>query len=232
MMNIYESKEMRKYLTNKKNPTFDATNIALNSRNLVCGPSGCGKTSFVANFLKLSPNTFEHIYVLCKCVENDPIYEMMRDKLKGSITFYTLPSQIPNLNTLSDKYEKKCNICFIIDDYVDVASKFPIIDDIFLRGRKFELTTFFLTQSYFRTNLFWRHQLNNVIIFRLTSKKDLNMVLSNYACDITIEELTKMYKTATETQLDFFKVNVNERDVKKKYTHNFTKYFEPTLIED
>ena len=108
-MNIYESKDMKKYLTNKKNPTFDNTNIALNSRNLVVGPSGCGKTSFVANFLKLSPNTFEHIYVLCKCVENDPIYELLRDKLKGAITFYTLPSQIPSLNLLSEKYDKKCN---------------------------------------------------------------------------------------------------------------------------
>ncbi len=123
MENIYESKEMRKYIVKKSNPSLPTTNMELNSRTLVVGASGSGKTVWLANYIKSCPDTFHHIYICYKDME--PIYEMLKDKLKGSVTFYDNPSQIPPLNKLAEKFDKKDNILLVIDDWLDAAAKYP-----------------------------------------------------------------------------------------------------------
>jgi hypothetical protein len=139
----------------KKNPSFDKTQIDLNSRILIVGASGSGKTNALANYIVNSPKTFAKIHIVYK--DSEPIYDLMREKLKKSVEFYTSPADLPSLNDLRKDHEDEDNILLVIDDWVDQAAKFPNMSDIFIRGRKF-LTTIFITQSYYKVPKLWRSQ--------------------------------------------------------------------------
>ena len=134
-MNIYETKGIKKYLTKTKNPTFDRTQIELNSRILIVCASGSGKTNALANYLIESPNTFAKIHIVYKYSE--PINDLMKEQLKKSVEFYTSPANLPSLSDLRKDQEKEDNVLVVIDDWVDQAHKFTNMSDIFLRGRKF-----------------------------------------------------------------------------------------------
>ena len=51
--NFYETKTLKKYLLNSKNPGFDQTQMKINTRILIIGSSGSGKTNCLFNYLKL-----------------------------------------------------------------------------------------------------------------------------------------------------------------------------------
>ena len=221
MENIYESADMKKYIVKKSNPSLPTTNMELNSRTLVVGASGSGKTVWLANYIKSCPDTFHHIYICYKDME--PIYEMLKDKLKGSVTFYDNPSKIPPLNNLAEKYDKKDNILLVIDDWLDAAAKYPIFNDIYIRGRKY-LTSIFLSQSFHEIPMMWRSQMTYLIILKLTNNSDCKLILTKYLLHYEIDTLLDFYRKATATKFHFLKISVSEQDVNKKYSHGYLDY--------
>jgi len=225
-MNIYETKAVQKYIVKKDNPSFKNTAIELNSRILIVGASGSGKTNTLAQYLMNSNNTFNTIHVCYK--DTEPIYQAMGDQLKDKIKFYTNPADIPPLKDIrkdnKGKQNETDNILLIIDDWVNEAHKFPNLGDIFIRGRKF-ITTIFITQSYFKVPKTWRSQLTYIILLKLSSDKDLRLVLSDYSLGLDINELQQMYKKSTAEKFHFFKLDINASDANKKYSHNFLDFY-------
>ena len=221
-MNIYETKGIKKYLTKTKNPTFDRTQIELNSRILIVGASGSGKTNALANYLVESPNTFAKIHIVYK--DSQPIYDLMKEQLKKSVEFYTSPANLPSLSDLRKDQEKEDNVLVVIDDWVDQAHKFPNMSDIFLRGRKF-VTIIFISQSYYQVPKFWRSQLTYLILLKLSSDKDLKLVLSDFSLGLEANQLVKLHSEATSKKFSFFKLDINSSDVNKKYSKNFKDFF-------
>lgn len=222
MTNIYESKAIQKFLTKKTNPSFDKTQIELNSRILIVGASGSGKTNCLANYLVNSPKTYAKIHIVYK--DSEPIYDLMKEKLKGSVVFYTSPADLPKLNDIRKDHEKEDNILLVIDDWIDSAHLFPNISDIFIRGRKF-LTTIFISQSYYKVPKLWRGQIGYLLLLKLSSNKDLKLVLSDYSLGLELDELVRLYNEATKVKFSFFKLDIDSSDVNKKYSKNFTEFY-------
>ena len=226
MINLYETKGVRKFTTKKNNPSFTNTQMALNSRILVVGASGSGKTNWLGNYLLQAENTFNLIHIVYK--ETEPIYDMLREQLKEKVKFYKSPGELPPLEDMgidaNGKSDPKDNTLLIIDDYVDLAHLYPNLNDIFLRGRKF-ITTIFLSQSYFKVPKFWRNQLTYIILIRLSGDRDLKLVLSDYSLGIKPEELLKLFKSATKQKFHFLKLDVNSAQMNKKYSHNFKDFY-------
>jgi hypothetical protein len=221
-MNIYETKGIKKYLTKKTNPSFDKTQIELNSRILIVGASGSGKTNALANYLVSSPNTYAKIHIVYK--DSEPIYDLMKEKLKKNVVFYTSPGDLPTLKEMRKDHEDSDNILLVIDDWVDQAASFPNMSDIFIRGRKF-ITTIFITQSYYKVPKIWRSQLTYLILLKLSSNKDLKLVLSDYSLGLELEQLVSLYKQSTDQKFSFFKLDINSSDVNKKYSKNFKEFY-------
>jgi len=220
-MNIYETKAVKKYLVKKDNPGLKNTAIELNSRILIVGASGSGKTNTLAQYLMNCNNTYNMIHVCYK--DTEPIYQAMGDQLKDKIQFYTNPADIPPLKDIRKDSKgvqnETDNILLIIE-----AHKFPNVGDIFIRGRKF-ITTIFITQSYFKVPKTWRSQLTYIILLKLSSDKDLRLVLSDYSLGLDINELQQMYKKSTAEKFHFFKLDINASDANKKYSHNFLDFY-------
>jgi len=230
MINLYETKSVRKFTVKTNNPSFANTQMALNSRILVVGASGSGKTNWLGNYLLQAENTFNLIHIVYK--ETEPIYDMLREQLKEKVKFYKSPGELPPLEDMGidadGKKDEKDNVLLIIDDWVDQAHKFANMNDVFLRGRKF-VTTIFISQSYYKVPKFWRNQLTYIILIRLSGDRDLKLVLSDYSLGIKADELLKLFKKATKVKFDFLKLDVDSSNMNKKYSHNWKGFYE---IED
>ncbi len=227
MINLYETKSVKKFLPKKNNPSFKETQMELNSRILVVGASGSGKTNWLGNYLMKAKNTFNMIHIVYK--ESEPIYDMLREQLKKKVVFYTNPGELPTLKDMrkdSDgKMDDEDNVLLIIDDWVDSAHKYGNMNDIFLRGRRY-VTTIFISQSYYKVQKFWRSQLTYIILIKLSGDKDLKLVLSDYSLGLEPAQLLSLFKQATKEKFNFFKLDVNSSDMNRKYSHNWSDFFQ------
>ena len=57
----------------------------------------------------------------------------------------------------------------------------------------------------------------------MSGKRDLNLILSNYSLGIEVDKIMKFYKDATKD--NFFKIDIENRDDNKKFSHNFTGFY-------
>jgi A32 protein len=227
MINLYETKAVKKFLPKKNNPSFKATQMELNSRILVVGASGSGKTNWLGNYLVKAKDTFNMIHIVYK--ESEAIYDMLREQFKKKVVFYNNPGELPTLKEMrkdkDGKEDEEDNVLLIIDDWVDQAHKYANMNDIFLRGRRY-VTTIFISQSYFKVPKFWRSQLTYIILIRLSGDKDLKLVLSDYSLGLEAAELLALFKQATKEKFHFFKLDVNSSDNNRKYSNNWADFFQ------
>ena len=69
----------------------------------------------------------------------------------------------------------------------------------------------------------------NSDVFSAIFKRDLNLILSNYALGIEVDQIMKLYKNATKDKFNFLKIDIENRDDNKKFRLNFTGFYQ---IED
>ena len=83
----------------------------------------------------------------------------------------------------------------------------------------------YLSQSFFRIPKIIRLQCNYSILLKLGSKRDLSLILSDYGLGVDKEELMAIYKDATQIPLNFLKISTDERDDSKRFSHNWTGWY-------
>jgi len=64
--NIYQRKDMKKFLKKLHNPNYELHHIEIPMRACIIGSSGSGKTNTLINLIKLFGNTFQNIYIITK----------------------------------------------------------------------------------------------------------------------------------------------------------------------
>ena len=223
MINFYESKNIKQFLTQYENPNFDSHQIKVPFRISVVAASGSGKTQWLLNLISKMDSTFGHIYVCYKAPE--PLYQLL-EKGVGSdkITFYTQlskfiqPSEVP----------KDKQILMVFDDCINYTDKqHELIKEYFIRGRKIGrgVSMCYLSQSFFRIPKIIRLQCNYLILLKLGSKRDLSLILLDYGLGVDKEELMAIYKDATQIPFDFLKISTDERDDDKRFSHNWAGFY-------
>jgi hypothetical protein len=225
MINFYENKEVQKLLPKYHNPGFDQTGIDIPCRILVCGGSGTGKTSWLLNFLARTNDTWGHIHIIYKASET--LYEFLEKKLKGkNITFYTSLGKLPQPNELGKKDQQQL---IVFDDQIAESDKaHQIVKEYMLRGRKVGagVSCIYLSQSYFKIPKFCRLQATHLILFKLASARDMQMIMKECSLGADKEELQFIYKTSTREKFNFLKIDLSTPDEDKKFSHNWTDYFQ------
>jgi len=228
MINFYENKEVKKLLPRYHNPGFSETGIDIPCRVLICGGSGTGKTSFLLNLLARMNDTFGHIHIVYKASET--LYEFLEKKIGGkNVTFYTSLAKLPQPNELGKKDQQQL---IVFDDQIAESDKaHQIVREYFLRGRKVGagVSCAYLSQSYFKIPKFIRLQATHLIIFKLSSTRDMQMIMKESSLGVDKETLEKIYKDATKTKFNFLKINLETPDENIKFSHNFIDFYH---IED
>jgi len=224
MFNFYEHRDLQKLLPPQQNPHFEQTQIKLPARIGVVASSGGGKSTWLLNFIAKTNDTWGHIYICTKASE--PIYEFLQKKVGDkNITMCYKLSALPSLKDFPNP-DKQSLVVF--DDMCADRDQ-SLIAEFFIRGRKvtkYGLTMVYLSQSYFKIPKTVRLQLSYLIILKLSSDRDLNLILSENSLGVDKDGLKQIYKLATKKQFDFLKVDINNGDDNKRFSHNWTGFFE------
>lgn len=206
MFNFYENIKQPKLL----NPNFKTHKIELPFRGLVCCGSGGGKSNLTLNLLYLMNKTFHKIIICTKAEE--PLYNYLQDKLKTSQLEIYYNGEIPQF----EKMPKGQNGLVIFDDLVLDSNK--SIGEMFIRGRKLGYSMIYISQSYYLTDKLIRSNVNYIWLGRGLQKRDLNMILSEFALGLDKEELEKLYNDCTREPMNFMMIDFNKRNIR----HNIT----------
>ena len=212
-MENHYNKLNAKYKSKSFNPNKGKTHhIDIRFRMIICGASGSGKSNCLMNLLKVAFNaTFNHIYL---CVKNadEPLYQQMIDKLGDDISVYE-SGEVPPLAEMTKNGEQ----LIIFDDLVGDKNATIEIIEYFKMARKKHISCCYLSQSFFKVDKFIRQNTNYIIIKKVSSKKDLKLMLSEYSFNCDINELESMYHYSTKKFEDIMLLDILHSHI----YHNF-----------
>jgi hypothetical protein len=222
MINFYEHKEIQKLLPKYHNPHFDDTQIKVPFRMGIIGSSGGGKTQMLLNLIAKMNDTFGHIHVVYKASE--PLYEFLAKKIGAKyITFYTKLADLPPITAFPNKDKQQL---IVFDDQVNEKNQ-EIIKEWFIRGRKVGqgVSLCYLSQSFFKIPKIVRRQFGYLMLLKLSSIRDLNLILSDFSLGIDRKQLAAVYKEATKQQFNFLKIDIDNPENNRKFSHNWTDFY-------
>ena len=78
-----------------------------------------------------------------------------------------------------------------------------IITELFIRGRKINISIVFITQSYFKVPKDVRLNSTHFFIMKIPNKRELRQIALNHSSDIDFKDFTKIYKKCTKEPYSF-----------------------------
>ena len=241
MPNLYKSAKMKKYLDDEPDEAVERTQMKEKTRSLICGLSGTGKTNALMQYIVACSGIYDKIYLCFKT--DEPFYECLVDELKKDdlIAVYKSVESFPEVDEFADaseykrQKEKPPKYLIIFDDCLNdckIGKNNLKMRKYFTYGRKKCLTIFFLSQSYYQTEKFYRDQMNYILLTSIASSKDLGRITKEYSLgSLTDEVITSAYKMVKENdkdnELDFLKIDLHgNTPANRKLSKNFDQFIE------
>ena len=181
----------------------------------IIGGSESGKTNALLNLINNQPD----IYKICLYVK-DPYeakYQFLIMRKSIGLKHFDDPKVfIKYLNDMQDVYEnideynidKEHKILIVFDDMIaDMINskiKFNSITELFIRGRKLNISFVFITQSYFNVPKDVRLNTTHFFIMKIPNKRELQQIILNHSSDIDFKDFIKIYEKYTDEPYSFF----------------------------
>ena len=136
-------------------------------------------------------------------------------------------------NDMQDVYEniedynpiKKRKILIVfhdmIADMINNNKLNPIVTELFIRGRKLNISIVFITQSYFKVPKDVRLNSTRFFIMKIPNKRELQQIALNHSSDIDFKDFMNIYKKCTAKPYSFL---VNDTTVPSDDPLRFKKY--------
>lgn len=192
-----------------RNPGYDKHHLDLPAYITIIGGSGSGKTNVLLNFLQLSSGTFSKI-VICIKNSDEPLYNYLVDKCEG-IEFYE-GGDIPDLK----EFEESSSSLIVFDDLV-LEKDQTKIQEYFIRGRKLGITCIYISQSYYKIPKLIRINCRYIILKKLSSGKDLKLIISEYNLNYDMKQIMDLYEQATQQFTDFLLIDTRDNIFRKNF---------------
>ena len=150
-------------------------------RTLIIGDSGSGKANALLNVINSQPD-IDKIYY------DDP----------KAFTEYSNDMQdvYKNIDEYNIDKERKILIVFddMIADMINNKKLNSIVTELFIRGRKLNISLVFITQSYFKVPKDVRLNSTHFFIMKIPNKRELQQIALNHSSDIGSKDFIKIYK--------------------------------------
>ena len=127
-----------------------------------------------------------------------------------------------NIKDFNKKRKRKALIVFddMISHVMSDKKAQQVLKELFIRGRKLNVTLCFLTHSYFNVSKDVRLNCMQYIIFKLNSKTELQNIAINHSADIGYKDYIKIYRDCTKEPYTFLTIDITQ-PVDKKFKKNF-----------
>ena len=182
-------------------------------RILIIGGSGSGKTNSLLNLINNQPD-IDKIYLYAKDPYEKKYQYLINKREKAGINHFNDPKAfVEYSNDMQDVYKniedynpiKKRKVLIIFDDMIaDIADKLnPIVTELFIRGRKLNISIVFITQSYFKVPKDVRLSSTHFFIMKIPNKRELQQISLNHSSDIDFKDFMNIYKKYTKEPYSF-----------------------------
>ena len=125
-----------------------------------------------------------------------------------------------------DEYNpgKKCKILIVFDDIIaDMISNKKmnsVVTELFIRGRKLNISLVFITQSYFKVPKDVRLISTHFFIMKIPNKRELQQIALNHSSDTDFKDFIAIYEKCTAKQYSFL---INDATLASHNSSRFRK---------
>ena len=111
-----------------------------------------------------------------------------------------------NIDEYNPDKENKILIVFdvIIADVIQNKQLNSIATQLFIRGRKLNISLVFITQSYFKVPKDIKLNTSHFFIAKIPSKRELQQIAINHSSDINTKDFANIYRKRTAEPYSFF----------------------------
>ena len=110
-----------------------------------------------------------------------------------------------NINNYNPDKENKILIVFddMIADMINNKKLNSIVTELFIRGRKLNISLVFITQSYFKVPKDVRLNSTHFFILKIPNKGELQQIAVNHSLDISSKDFIKIYRKYNDEPYSF-----------------------------
>ena len=163
-------------------------------RILIIGGSGSGKTNALLNLIN-NQSDIDKIYLYAKDPYEEKYQYLINKREKVGLDYFNDPKAfVEYSNDMQDVYKyiedynpgKKRKVLMIFDDMIaDMINNKklnPVVTELFIRGRKLNISIVFITQSYFKVSKNVRLNSIRLIFFimKTPNKRELQQIALNH----------------------------------------------------
>ena len=114
-----------------------------------------------------------------------------------------------NIEDYNPKKKRKILIVFddMIADMTNNNKLKPIVTELFIRGRKLNISIVFNTQSYFKVPKDVRLNSTHFFIMKIPNKREVQQIALNHSSDIDFKDFMNIYKKCTKEPYSFLVYN-------------------------
>ena len=188
-------------------------------RILIIGGSGSGKTNALLNLINNQPD-IDKIYLYAK----DPYeakYQYLINKRervginrlndpKAFIEYFNDMHKVyKNIDNYNPDKENKILIVFddMIADMINNKKLNSIVTELFIRGRKLNISLVFITQSYFKVPKDVRLNTTHFFILKISNKRELQQIAISHSSDINTGDFIEIYRECTDKPYSFLVID-------------------------
>ena len=184
-------------------------------RMLIIGGLGSGKTNALLNLINNQPD-IDKIYLYAKDPYEAKYQYLINKREKVGLNHFNDPKAFMEYsNDMQDVYRnieeyspiKKRKVLIVFDDMVaDMINNNklnPVVTELFIRGRKLNISIIFITQSYFKVPKDVRLNSTHFFIMKIPNERELQQIALNHSPDIDFKDFMKIYKKYTKERYSF-----------------------------
>ena len=173
-------------------------------RILIIGGSGSGKTNALLNLINNQPD-IDKIYLYAKDPYEAKYQYLIKKREKVGLNhfddhkaFIEYSNDMPDVYKNIEDYNtgKKRKILIVFDDMIanmiNNNKLNPVVTELFIRGRKLNVSIAFITQSYFKVPKDVRLNSTHFFIMKIPNKRELQQIVLNHSSDIDFKHLISL----------------------------------------
>ena len=174
---------------------------------------GSGKTNTLLKLIN-NQSDIDKIYLYAKDPYEAKYQYLIKKREKLGLNHYddsnvfieysnNMQDVYKNIEDYNPRKNRKILIVFddMIADMINNKKLNPIVTELFIRGRKFNNSIVFITQSYFKVPKDVRLNFTHFSIMKIPNKKELQQIAINHSADVDFKDFINIYKNVLQKHI-------------------------------